>query len=56
MLLLLMHLNVVVFLIIDIRVNEEGVEDIRVNEEGVFNHRQFGNVGQLVVPKYMNCF
>ena len=56
MLLLLMHLNVVVFLIIDIRVNEEGVEDIRVNEEGVFNHRQFGNVGQLVVPKYMNRF
>ena len=51
-----MHLNVVVFLIIDIQVNEEGVEDIRVNEEGVFNHRQFGNVGQLVVPKYMNRF
>ena len=46
MLLLLMHLSIVVFLIID----------IRVNEEGVFNHRQFGNVGQLVVPKYMNRF
>ena len=32
MLLLLMHLNVVVFLIIDIQVNEEGVEDIEIDD------------------------
>ena len=32
MLLLLMHLNVVLFLIIDIQVNEEGVEDIEIDD------------------------